>query len=631
MARKHHRPSSARERPPRTSDPEAARRSAAAEQPPQHTRGTPQHDAISPAPADRLAKARRAGLLPGLFVAAAALLAYSNAAPPVAIHDDAFFVPARYTLSLPSVAQMFREDTWSSTGAPQGTYRPLTILSIAVNGAMFGRSPAGYHATNIALHVLASVLVYVLVLQLIGAGNAWAAALAAAIFAVHPIHTEAVDSVFNRSEILATIGVAAGLCAIRRWHEQRAVLAWSLAAVLYFLALLCRESAVTLPVLAALMLWFTHADEAPAQRLRRILPVLFLAIPLAEYILLRGFALATQTQSAVPVLGVEIEQDLASRLLYSAAAVREYVRMMIWPWPLRLSYENFAGGGLASAALVHGVLLTAAIRLRRIAPIASFAIAFFYVALAPSTRVFTDLGSILQSSGSPLLHLKNTLLIAERAVYLPSISLAVAAGVALSALARRRGPAVAAACAALPLVAGTIGTLDRNRDWHSAPALFTAEVEAAPENGDGWRLLVSALQNAERYDEAAAACDSQLEQPGRSAQLLNNCGVVYDKLGRDEHAMKAYRRAIDLGLAAVGHANLGRVYARLGRMADAEAEFVAAVDAETNPAQRHYRTGIMLRRFHPGKVGEARREFEAALALQPDFAAAKQALAQMPR
>ena len=591
----------------------------------------PKFEDAPPPPRQRPRSGTWAGLLPAVVVAVAALLAYSNAMPPVTVHDDTFFVPARHKLTSSSVAQIFSEDTWSSTGSPAGTYRPLTILSIAVNGEMFGSDPTGYHATNVALHALASLLVYFLLLQMLGAGQAWPAALAAAIFAVHPIHTEAVDSVFNRSEILATIGVLAALLALLRWHERRAVLAWTVAGLLYLAALLCRESAVSLPVLAALMLWFAHPEEPTKARLRRVLPTAFLAIPLAEYFVLRQHGLASSVQAVAPVLGADTGQDLLSRFLYSVAALREYARMMVWPWPLRMSYENFAGDGVGAAFVVHALLLAAAVALRRIAPLATFAIAFFYAALLPSTRLFTSLGESLQLGGSVLMRLQNSLLVAERVAYLPSVAVAVVIALALTTLVRRSGLAAAGACAAIPLVAGFVVTFERNRDWHSAAELFAAEVEAAPENPDGWRLFVSALSHAERYDEAAAACDSQLDQPGRSAQLFNNCGVVYDKLLRDDHAIRAYRAAIDQGLVTVGHANLGRVYARMGRMAEAEAEFVAAAESENDPARRHYRNGLTLARFHPERRSEARREFEAALALQPDFGAAREALARLGR
>jgi tetratricopeptide (TPR) repeat protein len=381
-----------------------------------------------------------------------------------------------------------------------------------------------------------------------------------------------------------------------------------------------------------LMLWFTHPDEPIKARLHRVLPAAFLAIPLAEYFVLRHFALASTVQSTAPMLGVDAGRDLVSRFLYSVAALREYARMMVWPHPLRVSYENFTGDGLLAAALVHALLLAAAVALRRRAPLVTFAIAFFYVALFPSTRLFTSSGVSLKIGDFVLLKPQSGLvLVAERVAYLPSVALAIGAGAGLAELARRCGARAATACAAAVIAAGALLTFARNMDWHSAPTLFAAEVKAAPANGDGWRLYVSALSGAGRYEEAATACDSQLDQDGRSGQLLNNCGVVYDKLQRDEFAIRAYRRAIDVGLAPVGHANLGRVYARLGRAAEAEAEFVAAAAAETNPAQRHYRTGMMLARFHPERLSEARSEFEAALAIQPDFAAAKKALAELPR
>jgi tetratricopeptide (TPR) repeat protein len=607
--------------------------------------GPPTTVAVPPAnvaPATtRRPRTRRASsvvtLVAGAAVAVLAALAYVNSISPATVHDDSFFVPARHDLSSASLVQMFSEDTWASTGNPAGTYRPLAILSIAVNGAMFGRDARGYHATNVVLHAIASLLVFLLVLELLGAERRgsdlrlWSAALAAAVFAVHPIHTEAVDSVFNRSEILATMAVVGALWVLQRWHEHRPVFAWGMAAVLYLAGLLCRESAVTLPALAVLMLWFVHAGTPVATRLRIIAPVAVLLIPLAEYYVLRQHGLADQVQAQGPGLGVETGQDFVSRLSYSAAVLREYARMMVWPWPLRMSYENFTGEGLLLTSLVHAALAAGAFLSRHRAPLVTFAIGFFYVALLPSTRVFTDLGASLQLGGQAVIELRNSLLVGERVAYLPSVSLSIALGVLLLAVARRRGAVAAAVLCAPALAAGFYVTVERNRQWQSAVALFAAEVEAAPDNGDGWRLYVSALSHAGRHEDAAVACDSQLEQPGRSAQLFNNCGVAYDRIGRNDHAVRAYTRAIEEGLVTVGHANRGRAYARMGRMAEAESEYIAAAESENDPARRHYRNGLRLARFHSDRIAEARREFEAALALQPDFAAAREALRKLPR
>lgn len=559
-------------------------------------------------------------------------MAYFNATPPVALHDDSFFVPARHSLTATSIAQMFTEDMWSSTGFPAGVYRPLVVLSIAANGALFGSDPIGYHATNIALHMMASVAVYTLLSLLLGAEAFWAALLAAAIFAVHPVHTEVVNSVYNRSEMMVSIAVAGALWAIFRWHQQRPVLAWSSATVLYFVALLCRESAASLPVLAVAMLWLLHPDDSWSARIRRVLPAAVLVFPLVEYFLLRSFALSDTIVSAAPVLGVDAGQDLFSRFMFSISALREYARMMVWPSPLRVSYENFTGGSTALTVLLHTGLIGGAVAFRRRLPLITLAIAFFYIALLPSTRIFTSSGASLEIGGFVLLKPQSGLvLVAERVAYLPSVALALAVGAVLASIRPPRARMVAFATTGVLLVVGAMLTVHRNSQWHSAPELFRSEVAAAPDNGDGWRLLVSALTAAGHRGEAERACDTQLKQSNRSAQLFNNCGALYDQLQRDDAAILSYQRAIEMGLAAVGHANLGRVYARQGRQAEAEAEFVAAIDAETNPAQRHYRTGMMLLRFHPDRTNDARSEFEDALKIRPDFVAARNALSQMPR
>ncbi len=297
-----------------------------------------------------------------------------------------------------------------------------------------------------------------------------------------------------------------------------------------------------------------------------------------------------------------------------------------------MSWEDFRGDGLASALAVHGLLVATAWRCRQRLPLLSFSIAAFYAALLPSTRLFTSSGMTLQIGGFVLLKPQAGLvLVAERVAYLPSMAFTVGVAVLGREAARRQGQA-AVAVALLSLVAAfTLITRTRNEAWHDAVSLFTAEVAAAPSNGDGWRLLVSALSTAGRMREAASACDGQVGLPDRSAQLLNNCGIVYDKLGRPEDAMAAYRRAIDAGLAPVAHANLARLLSRLGREAEARAEFEASVQSETNPAQQHLRRGRLLMRYEPERRDEARREFEAALQAQPGFAAAEAALDELGR
>jgi tetratricopeptide (TPR) repeat protein len=539
---------------------------------------------------------------------------------------------------------MFTEDAWSATGSSTGVYRPLLLLTFALDGARSGTSPRGYHVTNILLNAMAAAAVYALLVALLRRDDAPAgvepapsalhvlsAAGAALVFGVHPIHTEAVDSVFNRSEILVTLGVVSVLWVIQRWEERRPALAWTLAALIYMAALLCRESAVSIPVLAALMLRFLHPTDGWRRLARRLAPLATLIVPLGLYLVFRQLALSgTIVRSPSLAENVDPDAGLGYQLALVLESLSEYLRMVFWPHPLRASYEDFGVTAvpvtLAALALAVGV----AIWFRRRAPLLTLGVAFFYLALLPSTRLVTASNLSLSVGGHVLFQPASGLvLVAERVVYMPSTGFALALAAGLVALGRRLGlrAAGAAALGLCALLAPV--TYLRNEAWRNETALWEAEARAAPQNGDAWRLLAAAYTSQGRNEDVARICDEQRERHPRIAQLHNNCGIAYAALQRFGDAEASYRRAIDLGLTAVGHSNLGRLLAQQGRTREAEAEYAQAVRAETDPARRHVRQAQLILRFHPDLVDEARAELEAALAIQPGYRPAQDLLRQI--
>ena len=170
-----------------------------------------------------------------LLVALVSGVVFANAAPDVAIHDDKFFAPGRFHLDAGSLGRMFSGDSWAITGSSAGLYRPLLLFSFAIDDAISETSARACHVTNIVLHSATATALYALLLALLRHRSVrdepllvtLAAAGAALVFGVHPIHTEAVDSIFNRSEILVALGTVMALWVIQRWHEHRPALAWT--------------------------------------------------------------------------------------------------------------------------------------------------------------------------------------------------------------------------------------------------------------------------------------------------------------------------------------------------------------------------------------------------------------------
>ncbi|RJO64797.1 MAG: hypothetical protein C4523_17335 [Myxococcales bacterium] len=590
--------------------------------------------------------------LAALLVAAAAVLAYFNAAPPIALYDDALFVPNHFGLDFGSIVRLFTEDSWISAGHPMGVYRPLTLFTFAVDQAAFGPNVSGFHITNILLHVGACLLLYGLLCSLLrtrplkdggdeplSAATFAAAVVAACVFAVHPIHTEAVDSIFNRSEILAAIGVLAGLWSLAAWSERKPRRAWFGAAACYFLALLCRESAVSFPVLAGLLLWLLDRGQRRRGLAKRLLPVAWLALPLAIYFAMRHAALSAPPADIGPLLSEEPPGDLGSRLLFTLASLREYLRMIVWPHPLRVSYENFQAIGNVGIG-IHLAVLALAVWARRRAPGLTFGIAFFYLALLPSTRLLTSPHFSVSVAGHELFRPGSGLnKVAERYAYMPSAGLAAPLAFGLAALGRYFSASPSRSrrkIGVLSIMIVGLGsallltplTLSRNVQWRNEVDLWEAEVMADPTNPDAWRLVIIPYLNVGRNEQAAAICDIVAPKYRVSPLFHHNCGLAYVRVRRFTDAEAAYKRALDGGLT-FAHVNLAVLYRKMGRERDSEAESRLAVEAETDPAVRHFRRGQMLKLLHRHRWAEARNEFEQALKLQPNFTDAAELLKEL--
>lgn len=564
-----------------------------------------------------------------LLVCALTVAVYSNAAPSAFVHDDKLVVPPNLGRGLAALPEVFREPAWAAANVAVPTYRPLLVSSFVLEGRLLGGRPAAMHWTNVVLHVAATLLVFVLLEQIAGrlVGGVpegtpprWRRVPSvggALLFGVHPIHTEAVNSIFNRSEILATIGVVGALWVLFRHVDRRPAFAWGFASLAYLLALLSRESAVTLPALAIVMLGLLKFEGPLRERARRLAPAFVLAAPLGAYLLLRHAALSPArgsiARAAIPAFAPA--EGVWGRLSHAAIGMREAVRMLFWPHPLRCSYGDMLPVGVPEACVVLALLLGCAIVSLRRAPAVAAAIGFFCVAFAPSTRLVGDAATVV--------------LAAERYLYLPSVGLSLALAWGLAAAARSGMTAIFVG--PLAVVLGLLGwlTFDRNEDWQSEESLWRAEVRTSPSNGEPWMQLTTELLRADRAAEVVRLCEENLPRVQKFAQFYNNCALAAVRTGRYATAESLYREAIALGAGSVGHANLARLLARIDRPADAAVEFQAAIDAEPGPAMKHVRRGEMLLRLFPARGDEARAEFEAALRIDPDFAPARQWLARM--
>lgn len=554
--------------------------------------------------------------------------AYLNAIRDSFTYDDAFVSPLALRPSWQRIVELFQRDSWYGLDFPgplPGNYRPLSMSSIVFESLLHGGRGAYLHATAVVLHITTTLVLFGFLRALLRGApgsvsqthnnpqrgfdiptvSAWVAAL---IFGVHPVHVDAVASYYNRSEVIVT-GCTYGILWLLWSRDEQRPNTWWHAAALFFVALLSKESASTAPLLIVLL--YVLFRPAPWRtQVQRLRPLAYFAIPYACYAWLRSNAVPWPSGAGSRIVHYLAMQTWGQRLSTVSSVLADGLFLMVWPHPLRCSYDAYVPHDVALATALHIALIGVAVAARTRLPAITFAVAASYIGVTPSTPLMQDF-SLYPGT------------FAERHLYLPSAGLSVALAYGLAALARHRGRnavfAIGAACwiAFVPLC------FRRNQDWESNLRLFEADYRIDPANGHNAALLARTYVALDQVDSAIRICDNFFRTQPRGVKMLDACAMVYQRAGRIEDTIAMHRGSFELTGIARPLMDIARLRLNLGDRVAAEAEFERAIAATENPVNRHIRRGEMLLRLYPERAAEARAEFEAALALDPSSDAAR--------
>ena len=404
-------------------------------------------------------------------------------------------------------------------------YRPVVTLSFALDWVLAPQSPAWFHLTNALLHAAASVLAFLVLARLFEPA---AALFGGLVFAVHPVHVEAVANIVGRAELLAAVFVFAA-CLV--W-DGAGKFRTAAVAGLYALALLSKESAIMLPALLVLLdagrgERFRHGFRAWARARAR--PLLALAAVAALYLVVRHAVLGGLAPGRVDP-SLELARSGGDRILTALQAWPVFARLFFLPDVLLADYgprillpaDGLNPAALAGAALVACTVLGGAAALAAGARRAAFGLLWFPVSLLPVSNLLVPIGVVA----------------AERTLYLPSLSLAVAAaGVALALTrvpAGLRRPATAAAAVVLIFLAGR--SVLRIPDWKSTDSIMAALVRDRPDSFRGTWHGARFLRQQGDPAAASAAYDRAIQLwPHRQALVIEAAAYAVDS-GRLQRA-----------------------------------------------------------------------------------------------
>ncbi len=553
------------------------------------------------------------------------VVAYSNSLSGPVIFDDAAAIQQN-----PQLRSLI-PFKFPSDGPTAISGRPVLTFTFALNYAISRLRVEPYHVTNLLIHLLTACLLYALVRRTLMrddrlAGSAtWLSAIAAAIWVAHPLDTQSVTYIVQRSESLASLFFLATIyCVLRastgsaRWWGAAAILACALGmgskeivAVAPFLALLYDRTFLAGTLKEAIKLrWKIYAGMA------------------ATWVFI---LLSLHTGQRETMVGYHLGISTLDYARTELNVIAHYIRLAFWPtdltldyydWPIAREWSDVSWQGWLVLTLAIATIPTIWIK-----PKLGFLGAWFFLILAPTSSIL------------PIQHEAA----AEQRIYLPLAALVIFVVVGgrliLSRWKSARLPTVLAGCAIIICLARL--TMLRNDQYSTAINIWQDTVSKRPNNtrahmnlGEAWAQLsidfpfgspeavMAAKQAAEQYQAVLSL------EPNMTHAIFA-LGQSFDQMGDPRAAEDLYTQALPKHpeIAADLYVERGNLRARLGDGAEAESDFQAAIAVNPNDPEPHYFMSFLFEQRNDWK--RAREELERTVQLSPKYKDAAQLLAKL--
>ncbi|MDD5758577.1 MAG: tetratricopeptide repeat protein [Desulfobulbaceae bacterium] len=505
--------------------------------------------------------------------------------------------------------------------------RPVPSVSVAINYAIGGLDVRGYHVFNNAIHVLAAFALFALVRSTLllprfsthfGLAANRYALLVAVLWMVHPLQTEAVNYISQRTETLmglfylATLSFAAGA-----FRSSRPQFCYVMAVVSCVLGMASKEVMVSAPLLVLLYdRLFVLGTFRKALLTRRW----FYGCLAASWAVLIFYQLNNPRASSV--LFDSVELSVLDYFRTQLSIVVHYLRQAFWPYPLILDSHdwpvtrNFSGGFFLSATLL-AVMIGATIWGVQRSAWWSFLGAWFFCILAPT------------SSFIPIV----TEIVAERRMYLPLAAVVVSVVFTVDYVWRKGhgGTHAKVVLSVLVIFTMAVMTWSRNQDYRTELSIWADTVAKRPGNARAQENLGKALMKEGHFAEAVQPIMEALRlTPDRQQdpELYTNLGRIFSQLGRFQKAIDAYQQVVVMSPNdALAQYNLGNAFIRVNDLEKAEFSFQKAITLDPAFIPAKGNLGMIL--MKKGDYAGAEAQFQSIRTLAPGVASSHAMLADL--
>ena len=486
---------------------------------------------------------------------------------------------------------------WFDLGATQ-QYYPLLHSAFWVQYWLWGDATLGYHLVNILLHAMAAVMVALILRRLEIPG----AFLAAAIFALHPVHVESVAWITELKNTLSAVFYLGSAMVYLRFDQQRRTPLYLWALGLFVLGLLSKTVTATLPAALLVIFWWQRGRLSWRKDVLPLLPFFLLGAA-------AGIFTAWVERTLIGAQGSEFAIPALERILIAGKAIWFYLGKLFWPANLIFIYPRWVTSQAAAwqylfpAAAFALVVALWALRRRWRGPLAG--LLFFVGTLFPVLGFFNVYPFIYS-------------FVADHFQYLASLGIItlVAAGIAmlLKRLQLWRRPAGYAICVLLLLTLATL-TWRQSRMYTDIMTLYQTTIDLNPTCSMAYNNRGIIYNDLGNYKQAIEDYGRAIEINPGFAEFYINRGVAYYFLGNYKQAIEDYGRAIEIKPGnAQAYNNRGNAHARLGNYKQAIEDYGRAIEINPRLAEAYYNRSITYKGL--GNYKQAMEDYDRAIKIR---------------
>ena len=496
----------------------------------------------------------------------------------------------------------FKAVKWAFTTNYAEFWHPLTWLSLMLDWQMFGSNPAGFHLTNLILHIANALLLFLVLKQMTNA--LWQSAFVAALFALHPLHIEAVAWVAERKEVLSTFFWILTMWAYLRYVKQPNVFRYLFTMLIFALGLMAKPMLVTLPFVFLLL------DYWPLDRIKRVDWKIIYRLVWEKFPFFILSAIGCAVAFFAEKHGGMVESfaglSLKYRIYNAFISYIEYIKKMIWPVKLAIIYPH---PGLKVSVLY--AVISAGFLLAVMVLILRFAKNHRYL----FTGWFWYLGTLLPVIG---LIQVGTHAMADRYSYitLTGLFIIIAWGLPELIVKWPHHRILLWLSSLIVLSVLAVCTYFQQQYWKDTITVFQHALAVTNDNYNAHFLMTKELLEQGRIDEAIQHNTQALRIKPDYIDALSGLGAALHQAGRVDEAVVYYKKAIEIDPRTFeANANLGVALASKGKFNEAIEHYEIALKTMDTPRIHHNYAQAL---FNLGQFPQSITEYRKALLLKPN-------------